>query len=31
MNQEQYYTNDGVTPRDANWGSYQNVTLKDVV
>jgi hypothetical protein len=31
MNQEQYYTNDGVTPTDSNWGSYQNVTLGDVV
>lgn len=31
MNQEKYYTNDGVTPTDANWGTYQNVTLGDVV
>lgn len=31
MNQEKYYTNDGNTPTDANWGSYQNVTLGDVV
>lgn len=31
MNQEKYYTNDGLTPADANWGSYQNVTLGDVV
>ena len=31
MNQEQYYTNNGTSPQDANWGSYQNVTLKDVV
>jgi hypothetical protein len=31
MNQEKYYTNDGVNPTDANWGSYQNVTLGDVV
>ena len=31
MNQEKYYTNDGLTPTDANWGSYQNVTLGDVV
>jgi hypothetical protein len=31
MNQEQYYTNDGVNPTDSNWGTYQNVTLGDVV
>jgi hypothetical protein len=31
MNQEQYYTNNGLSPQDANWGSYQNVTLKDIV
>ena len=31
MNQEKYYTNDGLTPTDANWGTYQNVTLGDVV
>jgi hypothetical protein len=31
MNQEKYYTNDGVNPTDSNWGSYQNVTLGDVV
>jgi hypothetical protein len=31
MNQEKYYTNDGVVPTDSNWGTYQNVTLGDVV
>ena len=27
----QYYTNGGTTPTDANWGSYQYVSLKDIV
>ena len=27
----QYYTNGGVVPADANWGSYQYVTLSDVL
>lgn len=27
----QYYTNGGVAPTDANWGSYQYVTLADIV
>ena len=31
MTQEEYYTNNGTNPQDANWGSYQNLTLKDVV
>ena len=31
INQRKYYTNDGVNPEDANWGSYQYVTLEDVV
>ena len=31
IDQKKYYTNDGATPNDANWGSYQYVTLKDVV
>jgi hypothetical protein len=31
MTQEEYYTNNGTNPQDSNWGSYQNVTLKDVV
>ena len=26
-----YYENDGTVPKNANWGSYQYVTLKDVV
>jgi hypothetical protein len=31
MTQEQYYTNGGVTPTDKNWGSYQYLSLADVV
>ena len=31
IDQKKYYTNDGATPNDANWGSYQYVSLKDVV
>jgi hypothetical protein len=31
MTQEEYYTNNGVTPKDKNWGTYQNTTLADVV
>ena len=27
----QYYTNDGNVPEDANWGSYQYVSLADMV
>jgi hypothetical protein len=27
----QYYTNNGVIPEDANWGSYQYVSLADMV
>lgn len=27
----QYYTNGGVIPTDVNWGSYQYVTLRDIV
>jgi hypothetical protein len=27
----QYYENEGVNPEDKNWGSYQYVSLKDVV
>ena len=27
----QYYTNNGVIPTDVNWGSYQYVSLADVV
>jgi hypothetical protein len=29
--QYQYYENNGVNPTDANWGSYQYVSLQDVV
>jgi len=31
INQKKYYTNDGVTPTNANWGSYQYVSLEDIV
>lgn len=31
INQRKYYTNDGVNPTDENWGSYQYVSLKDIV
>jgi len=31
INQKKYYTNDGVNPTDANWGSYQYVSLEDIV
>jgi len=31
INQKKYYTNDGTNPEDANWGSYQYVSLEDVV
>ena len=31
INQYQYYTNDGTNPVDANWGSYQYVSLSDIV
>ena len=27
----QYYENSGKIPEDANWGSYQYVTLEDIV
>lgn len=27
----QYYTNDGVIPEDSNWGSYQYVSLADII
>ena len=30
INQNQYYTN-GVNPTDANWGSYQYISLDDIV
>jgi len=31
LTQYQYYENDGLNPEDANWGSYQYVSLKDIV
>jgi hypothetical protein len=31
INQRKYYTNDGVSPTNANWGAYQYVSLEDVV
>ena len=31
ISQYQYYTNNGVNPTDANWGSYQYVSLQDIV
>ncbi len=31
LSQYQYYENGGAAPTDANWGSYQYVSLEDVV
>lgn len=31
ISQYQYYENSGNTPTDANWGTYQYVSLKDIV
>ena len=31
LNGYQYYTNSGTAPQDANWGSYQYVSLDDIV
>ena len=31
INQKKYYTNDGVNPTDANWWSYQYVSLEDTI
>jgi hypothetical protein len=31
ISQYQYYENGGVVPEDANWGSYQYVSLTDIV
>lgn len=31
LSQYQYYTNNGTNPTDANWGSYQYVSLEDIV
>ncbi|GAF73561.1 unnamed protein product, partial [marine sediment metagenome] len=31
ISQYQYYENGGATPEDENWGSYQYVSLYDIV
>ena len=31
IDQKKYYTNDGANPTDLNWGSYQYVSLADIV
>src|SRR6056300_1434002 len=31
LSEYQYYENDGNSPSNANWGSYQYVSLKDIV
>ena len=31
ISQEKYYENNGVIPKDLNWGSYQYVSLGDIV
>lgn len=31
INQYQYYTNNGTAPEDSNWGSYQYVSLQEIV
>tara|TARA_R100000742_G_C4271248_1_gene90127 strand:+ start:715 stop:1629 length:915 start_codon:yes stop_codon:yes gene_type:complete len=31
INQEKYYTNDGAAPTDSNWGSYQYVSLAQLM
>ncbi len=31
INQRQYYTNNGVNPTDTNWGSYQYISLDDLM
>ena len=31
INQYQYYTNNGNAPEDTNWGSYQYVSLQEIV
>ena len=31
INQRKYYTNDGVAPTDSNWGSYQYVSLDNIM
>jgi len=31
INQKKYYTNDGTAPTDSNWGSYQYVSLDNIM
>ena len=31
ISQYEYYDNNGVAPEDKNWGSYQYVSLYDIV
>ena len=31
IDQKNYYTNDAATPTNANWGSYQYVSLKNII
>tara|TARA_R110002049_G_scaffold38857_1_gene120201 strand:+ start:391 stop:1311 length:921 start_codon:yes stop_codon:yes gene_type:complete len=31
INQRKYYTNDGAVPTDTNWGSYQYVSLDNIM
>jgi hypothetical protein len=31
ISQEKYYENNGVIPKDVNWGSYQYISLSDIV
>ena len=31
INQYQYYTNNETTPQDENWGSYQYISLEDII
>jgi len=31
LSQYQYYENAGATPSNKNWGSYQYVSLEDIV
>jgi len=31
INQRKYYTNDGLAPTDSNWGSYQYVSLDNIM
>jgi len=31
ISQYEYYDNSGSNPQDKNWGSYQYVSLKDIV